>query len=144
MKIPNVAVDEHKRIFGLTILNTRRSAFAGIVLLMLPLIFLLGVLAKHYLAISIPVISSVYDWIGEMDRQYGDSSILNWVIRILLLFGPLVGLAINLLAVSHVRLERNPYELVISLKFKWINWILILVCTLVLLIFFFYLIMENA
>jgi len=102
---PNVDVSQHRREFRLTLLNTKKSAILGLILLILPLLFLSGVILKHYLGMDLGILTSVYDWIGELDQKYGDSSILNWIIRLLLLVGPLVAIGINVLAILHLRYE---------------------------------------
>ncbi|MCZ6595808.1 MAG: hypothetical protein O6943_12965 [Bacteroidetes bacterium] len=141
---PTVDVSQHRKEFRLTLLNTKKSAILGIILLILPLLFLSGVILKHYLEMDLGIFTSVYDWISNLDRKYGDSSILNWIIRLLLLVGPLVAIGINLLAILHLRYERLQKEIVISIKMKWINWVIILFCSTIFAIFFLYLIMENA
>lgn len=141
---PIVDVSKHQREFRLTLLNTKKSAITGVVLLILPILFLSGVVLKHYLQIDFGFLTSVYEWIGMLDQKYGDSSFLNWTIRILLTIGPLVAIALNLLAVTHARLEKANRELVLSFKMKWLNWFIILICTTVFVIFFLYLLVENA
>ena len=146
MKQPKANVSQHKKAFRFTLLNIspKRSAIVGILFLILPMLFLSGVLLKHYMQIDFGIFTSVYEWIGDIDRRFGDHSFLNWVIRILLLFGPTIAIAINLLAILHIRYEKKPKEIVMSIKVKWLNWIIILVCTLIFSVFFLYLVVENA
>ncbi|MEQ9287479.1 MAG: hypothetical protein RIG77_11250 [Cyclobacteriaceae bacterium] len=144
LKQPNIAVTAHQRQFRLVLLNTKKSAISGAVLLILPLLFLSGVVLKHYLQIDFGMFTSVYEWIGNLDQKYGDKSLLNWIIRILLIFGPLAAIGVNLLAIMHVRFEKDSNELILSFKLKWLNWLIITTCTMVFGIFFLYLITENA
>lgn len=141
---PTVDVINHQKEFRLTLLNTKKSAIIGAFLLILPLLFLSGVILKHYLQIDFGIFTSVYEWIGSVDQKYGDSSLLNWVIRVLLLFGPLVAIGINLLAVLHLRYEKAAKEIVMSLKLKWLNWTIIVLCSTIFFIFFLYLLLENS
>ena len=141
---PSVNVDAHQKEFRLTLLNTKKTAILGIVLLILPLLFLSGVVLKHYMGVDFGFLTSVYEWIGNMDQKYGDSSIVNWMIRLLLLVGPLVAIGINLISMLHVRFEKTHREVVMSFKLKWLNWIIILVCCVIFATFFFYLLVENA
>ena len=141
---PSVNVDAHQKEFRLTLLNTKKTAILGIVLLILPLLFLSGVVLKHYMGVDFGFLTSVYEWIGNMDQKYGDSSIVNWMIRLLLLVGPLVAIGINLVSILHVRFEKTHREVVMSFKLKWLNWIIILVCCIIFATFFFYLLVENA
>jgi hypothetical protein len=141
---PTIDVSKHQREFRLTLLNTKKSAITSSILLILPFLFLSGVVLKHYMQIDFGFLTSVYEWIGMLDQKYGDNSILNWIIRILLTIGPLAAIALNLLAVTHVRYERTIKELVLSFKMKWLNWLIILICSSVFAIFFLYLLVENA
>lgn len=141
---PTVDVSKHQREFRLTLLNTKKSAITGAIFLILPFLFLSGVVLKHYMQIDFGFLTSVYEWTGILDQKYGDNSILNWIIRILLTIGPLVAIVLNLLAVTHARLEKANRELIISFKMKWLNWLIILICTTVFAIFFLYLLIENA
>ena len=113
-------------------------------MLILPLLFFSGVIFKHYLQIDLGILTFVYEWIGDIDQEYGDSSILNWVIRFFLIIGPLIAIRINLMAILHIRYEKHQKEIVMSLKFKWLNWIIIITCSTIFAIFFLYLIIEIA
>lgn len=144
LQVPEVTVDKHQRVFHLTLLNTRKSALLGVLLLLLPFFFLTGVIFSHYLEMEIPVLTSIYHWIADLDRQYGDDSVLNWIVRLLLLLGPLMALAVNLLAVLHVSYQKTLKEVVIALKLKWQNWLIIGICAGFEIVFFLYLILENA
>jgi len=140
---PTVDVSGHQREFRLTLLNTKKSAITGVILLILPLLFLSGVVLKHYLQIDFGFLTSVYEWIGSLDKKYGDNSLINWIIRMLLTIGPLVAIGINLLAVTHARLEKSSRELVLSFKMKWLNWLIIMICTAIFTIFFLYLLVAQ-
>lgn len=140
---PTVDVHQHQQEFRLTLLNTKKSAIVGALLLVLPLLFLSGVILKHYLHIDFGLFTSVYEWIGRVDQKYGDCSVLNWIIRILLLFGPLAAIAINFLSILHVRYEKTSREIVMSIKLKWMNWLIIAVCSTIFFVFLSYLVLEN-
>ena len=143
MEQPNLDVHAHQKEFRLTLLNTKRSSIAGIILLILPFIFLSGVTFNHYLDIHIPVIGHIYEWITDMDRQFGDNSALNWIVRLSLLFGPLIAGAINLMAITHIRWEKVQKELIISFKMRWQNVLIIGICFFIFSIFFTYLTFAN-
>jgi len=143
MDQPSVDVSMHQKEFRLTLLNVKKSAFAGIILLIMPLIFLTGVILKHYLQLNLGILTFIYEWIGNMDQRYGDKSILNWFIRTLLILGPLLAIALNLIAVTYYRYEKSSKELILSFKLKWLNWLIILICSLVFAVFFLYLVTEN-
>jgi hypothetical protein len=140
---PYVDVSNLRKKFRITLLNTRRSAFLGVLLLIVPFLFLSGVLFKHYLQIDLGFFTAVYEWIGEIDKKYGDSSILNWIVRFFLIIGPLVAIGINLISILHIHYKKPQKEVVISLKVKWLNWTIILLCSTIFIIISTYLIVEN-
>lgn len=144
MEQPRIDVSQHQREFRVTLFNTKKSAITGAILLILPFLFLSGVVIKHYLHIESGIFTYVYDWITNMDQRYGDHSILNWIIRILLTIGPLVAVAYNILAITHVRIEKVQKEIILSFKMTWLNWLIILICTAVFAVFFLYLLVENV
>lgn len=141
---PTIDVDQHQKEFRITLLHTKKSSIAGAIFLILPFLFLSGVILKHYLHIDLWLLTSVYEWIGDLDRQYGDNSIINWIIRILLLFGPLIAIGVNLLSITHIRYEKTAKEIVLSFKLRWQNILIILICTIIFSIFFIYIILENS
>ncbi len=143
INIPTIDVSHHQKEFRVTLLNSRKSAILGLFFLILPLLFLSGVILKHYMHIEFGLLTSVYHWIGTMDEKYGDASILNWIIRFLLLGGPLIAIGVNLIAVTYIRYEAPSKELLLSFKLKWLNWTIIAVCSVAFIIFFSYMIVEN-
>lgn len=143
LKPPTINVSQHQKEFRLTLFNTKRSAMIGGVFLILPLLFLSGVIFKYYLQIDFKILLFVYEWIGNLDRQYGDDSILNWIIRLLLILGPLFAIGINFISILHIRYEKANREIIMTFRLKWLNWIIIILCSIIFLIFFAYLILEN-
>ncbi len=143
LKPPTINVSHHQKEFRLTLFNTKRSALLGGVFLILPLLFLSGVIFKHYLQIDFKILTWVYEWIGNLDKQYGDNSILNWIIRSLLILGPLFAIGINFISILHIRYEKASKEIIMAIKLKWLNWIIIILCSIIFLVFFSYLVLEN-
>lgn len=70
LSLPVIDVNQHQKEYRLTLLNTKKSAFLGVLLLILPFLFLSGVILKHYLKIDFGFLTSVYDWIGDIDHKY--------------------------------------------------------------------------
>ena len=98
----------------LTVLNTKRSAAAGIWLVLIPCIFLFMVCVKYVLGID----AGLFNWIENLFVQIDKgkfSGILNPILFILL---PLLGLAINLLAICHFSFDKVQREFNITVKLK--------------------------
>lgn len=139
MQKPDIVSDEHRNQLKLTLLNARKSANVGIILIILPCLFLSGVILKYLLHLSIPAFTTLENWMAEIDKNPS----LKLVVPVLLVGAPLTGLAINLLAILHFDLNRKARELIITVKVKWKNIIVGLICLLILMCFFFYAVGEN-
>ncbi len=84
----------------------------------------------------------MFDTIAAIDPN-SDSSVLSWIIRSVLLGGPLLAIFINLLAILHFHYDKTAKEILITLKLKWQNITIIVFCSSVFMIFFIYLLVEN-
>lgn len=141
---PTADTPSHRHELRTTLLNAKRSSFLSLVFLLLPLLFLSGVVFKHYLHLNFGLLTSVYDWITSYDQQYGDTSVLNWVIRLLLTLGPLLAVGLSLLGILHVSYSKEIRELTFSLKIRWFNLTIVLIGLFIFATFFLYLVAENA
>lgn len=121
----------------------RISNRISLILLIVPLLFLLGVLLKHYLQIDSGLLTGFYTWAAYLDARYGDESVINWVIRLLLVGGPIAIVIVNLLAVSDVTFKKPEREVQISIKLNWKSLLLLTAGSIILIIFLGYLFAEN-
>lgn len=140
MDKPNVVNEQHRTELKMTLLNASKSAKAGVVLVVFPLIFLAGVFLKYLLHIPLTSFTRLEDWIAEKDK----TSFYRFLIPFLLVGTPLLGLALNLLAILHVQLKKNAGELIITLKLRWVNIMIAIVCSIILFVFLCYAIGENV
>lgn len=143
LNVPAVTSEIHKKQLKLTLLNTRKSAAFGVLLIVTPFLFLMGILFKYYLNWHSSIFTVFYEWLVNLDPD-SDTSILSWLIRFLLLGGPALAVVLNLLALVHFQYDKQGKELLISIKIKWLNLAIVAVCTFFLLIFLFYLLLENV
>jgi hypothetical protein len=136
---PHFTSDEHRWHLRLALVSARRSSRAGYLLVALPCLFLLGVLLKYWLGLNL----GLFDWLENTLAQLDQHPVLKWVAPLVLLAGPLVGLALNLLAILHVTYDRREAELLIRVKLRWANLLVAGLCLLVALVFLGYLLAEN-
>lgn len=125
------------------LLKTRVSSWVSWLFALVPALFLMGVGLNHYLGIAFTPLTGFYNWVNNMDQLYGDRSVINWIIRFLLLGGPLVIIFVNLLAILHVLYAREQKELIITLRMRARNILWIAISVLVFLLFAGYLVFEN-
>lgn len=126
--------------FRTYLLNTRRSAIVGLLLLVLPFLFLLSNIIEYVLKFNPGIIRKVVDLFVYFDQYPA----LWFVGPLILLGGPLVAVLLNLLSILHIHYEKKSNEVILSIKLKWLNLIIIVVCVLIVGAFFLYLIVENT
>ncbi len=140
IKIPNIEVPLHQKEFRTVLLNTKKTAWLGSILIVFPLLFLLGLFFKDHLNLDLKIITFIYDWISAQDRMYQNTSLLNWIIRLFFILGPILAIIINLLAITHLRYEKNMNEVVLSVKIRWFNLSIITLCFGIIFVLFNYLV----
>ena len=136
---PEVYSESRKNLLKLTLLNSKKSAYIGAMLILLPFLFAFANIFKYQLGIDLGFIAAFVTWIGSFD----DTPFVNWLIRFLLLGGPVVAVLVNLLAITHFYIDKPSNEFIITLKLKWLNISIIAFCLFILFIFLFYLVAEN-
>jgi hypothetical protein len=139
MHKPEVESATHQLQLKITLLNAKRSARIGVVLVIIPCLFLLGVLMKYFMHISLPSFSALEDWMADKNHNV----LLKMLIPLLLIGTPFISLILNLLAILHFSFEKKVSELIITVKLKWFNIIVSLVCLFILFCFFLYAVGEN-
>src|SRR5712671_5934782 len=139
MELPELSSRLHQKQLKLVLLNTRRSSWIGVVLIVLPCLFMFGVILKYGFTIDIPIFSSLEEYMAAVDR-----TVFRFVPPLILVGGPLAGLALNLLAVLHFQFDRQPRELQVTVKLKPVNLAIIGVCLFILAMIFMYVVVENG
>lgn len=124
----------------LTILNAKRSAILGVWFIVVPTIFLFCVLLNYYFNLNIGAATWVIEFIANLDK----ASATKWIGPTTLLGLPLLGIIINALAITHFEIDGERKSLIISIKLRWLNLLLLGVCVGIVLTFLVYLIVENV
>src|ERR1700693_6140905 len=139
MHKPQIESAIHQLQLKITLLNAKRSAGIGVILVIIPCLFLLAVLIKYFLHINLPSFSAVEEWMADKNHNV----FIKMLIPLLFIGVPFIALIFNLLAILHFNFEKKVKELIITVKLKWINIILSLICLLILFCFFLYAVGEN-
>ncbi len=139
MHKPQIESATHQVQLKITLLNAKRSAGIGIILVIIPCLFLLAVLIKYFLHINLPSFFALEEWMADKHHH----EFIKMLIPLLLIGAPLIALIFNLLAILHFNFERKMNEFIITVKLKWINIIVSLICLLILFFFFLYAVGEN-
>jgi len=139
MHKPQIESPTHQLQLKITLLNARRSAGIGIVLVVIPCLFLLAVLMKYVMHINLPSFSALEEWMADKNHNL----LIKVLIPLLLIGAPFIALIFNLLAILHFSFEKQVNEFIITVKLKWLNIIVSLICLLILFCFFLYAVGEN-
>ncbi|MBT8295928.1 MAG: hypothetical protein KJO51_05885 [Gramella sp.] len=112
--------------------------YAGVFLMLFPAFFFTGLIFSHYLQIDAGMFSTLYEWTIDRDRQYGDTSFFNWLLRFLILGAPVLALLLNLLTLQFKKLIKGT----IAADHKK-NLVIVCIGGFLVLFFSGYLLMEN-
>jgi hypothetical protein len=126
--------------FKMALLNTRRSSSIGFLFIILPCLFLAGVLITHILGFNFPLFNQVEEQMAAMDKKAG----IKWITPFMLIGLPIIGIAANLLAIMHFTLDRIKNELIISIKYSLRNIMVLLISFIVIGIFALYIITDHT
>lgn len=138
LKKPEINADASRRQVRVAIMNARKTATWGIWLLVIPFLFLVSVTIKEILRWDWGIANTITEWMGALDRSVPFAG------PVLVIIFPAVAALINLLSIKHFVYDRTTKELIVTLKIKWLNIILILISIAIIAVFSLYVIMENS
>lgn len=136
MELPEVQMPDFQQRLKMTLLNTRKSAFWGIILLVMPTLFAFINILKYSMGLS-----SLWNPFDKL-FQFRLFDILSPVI---FLGGIFLAILLNLLSIIHISFQKaqSEYVLIVTMKKKWLNIMIIVFAFLILSIFGIYLTIEN-
>ncbi len=120
----------------------RKLALTFGVLLALPTVYFIIISLLKY-GMGVP---SLYDSAQPLLEQLGIKESLGWNINLLILFGPLIALALNLFSVLKIEWysDKEIFSLRFSIQKHWGNMMLVIFSGLLLATLFIYAIGENC
>ena len=136
---PELSSATHQKQLRLVLVSAQRSSWIGILLVTLPCLFIFGVILKYGFGVGSHVFSALEEKMAEIDRSF-----FRFVPPLLLVGGPLVALALNLLAILHFHMDRFRREVQVTVKLRIINLLIIGICLLILATIFMYVLAENG
>jgi hypothetical protein len=139
LNIPDVNPLGHQKIIKFAVLNVSRSATMGVWLIVVPYYFLMCVLMKYYFHVHLGLFDTMVGMMTDLEK----SPVMRILSPLLLLILPVTGAVVNTLAIVHVQYQVPVKELIISIKLKWINILLILLSLGIVCLFAGYVFIEN-
>jgi hypothetical protein len=115
--LPDPGAMSHQQELKIPLLSYKRSSWAGLWLLALPLVFAFAVVLKLRFGIS----SAVQDAIEAFFTYVSGNSILTYLIPVIFVGLPLLAMITNLLAFSHCGYAKTRRELLVTIKYRPLN-----------------------
>jgi lantibiotic transport system permease protein len=133
--IPQVTSEAHKRRLKLVLLDARRSAWWGTLLIALPAVFLTTVFLQYGLGVG-PFFEPLERFIFAPIRHSG----VRWLEPLLLFVLPLIAVVANLLSVTHFSVAplRDEFVITVAVKRRWWNWVVIGLGAMIVAVIFLY------
>ena len=134
LKTPNTEFVKHQEILKIGLVNAKKSARIGILFILAPIIILLIAYIKIKLLIGLDFFSK-FEKLFTTTGENGLPAYLPFIFFVVL---PLIAFIINLLAVSHFYLNKTTRELIITIKYRLRNIIVLIVSAFIIATFFIY------
>jgi hypothetical protein len=135
---PEINADASRRQVRLAILSTKKSAAWGIWLLVIPFLFFLSFIVPEIFNWDGGIFKTIAGWMHALDKA------AQWTSPVILLLLPVVVAIINLLAILHFAYNRSTRELIVTIKMKWFNIILVLISVAILGVVSFFVVVDNV
>ncbi|MDB4927481.1 hypothetical protein [Mucilaginibacter sp.] len=145
LQVPDVDPVKHQQMVKMAIMNAGRSAALGVWLVIIPCYFLFCVFMYYFFHIHISWFEAMFNLVADLDKNPNT----RFLSPLLLVGLPFVCLVINSLAIVHVQYVRvdakrtKVNELMITLKLRLINILLILISLGIIGVFTAYVMTEN-
>ncbi len=140
LKKPEIQVSASQRQIRLALLSTKKTAWWGVWILMIPIFFFCCVAIKYLFGWNWGVSNNFIEWMAKLDQQKSTG----WITPALFVLLPGISAIINLLAIMHFTYDKLVNQLIVTIKLRWLNIILALVSIAVIAFVLFYAITENA
>lgn len=132
MDVPDPKGIGHQQALKIPLLSYRKSSKAGLWLLLLPAMVAVTVFLRRDIGVRLTVLDAIKRAITAVDGN----PVLSYLIPLVVVGLPLTAMAVNILSICHFSRERGTGELLITVKPRVRNLVLI-VLSFVLLCFFF-------
>lgn len=140
LKKPDVQASASQRQIRLALLNTKKSAWWGIWILVIPVFFISCNVIKELFGWNLGVSDNFIEWIARLDQQKSTG----WITPVVFVLLPGISAIVNLLSIMHFTYDKMANELIVAIKLRWLNIILALFSIALVALVLLYAITENA
>lgn len=140
LKPPDPRHEALKAQLRLTLVDARVSSRVGFALVFLPAAFVFGVLLHYGFRLPVPGFSALESGLQWIETQ----QYVPLLSPLILVGAPLLALALNALAITHIHLDRARREVAVTLKLRAVNLLIMAIATLVVGTVFLHVVAERA
>jgi hypothetical protein len=140
LETPQTEFVKHQEVLKIGLMNARKSARIGILFILIPVVFAILAYIKIVILMHFDFFTNFSNFLNKQNQ----TSSFTWLIHILLLLLPLVGIIVNLLAISHFYVNKTTKELIITLKYRFKNLIVLIISAVVFLSVLWYIVLLNS
>ena len=140
LKTPETDNLKHQEILKMAMINAKKSSKIGLLFIIIPAFIIVIAYIKINIMMRIDYNTSVKS-LMEKANQIG---YLKWIIPIVFVGLPILATIINLLSITHFYVEKINKELIISIKYRLKNIIIILISFVIFIAFMCFMFFENV
>lgn len=131
LKTPDADFIKHQDILKIGFMNARKSSRIGLVFVVVPAIVLVIVFIKLRFLMSINFSATF----NSITNKTVGVEYMKWLIPTAFLVLPLLAAVVNLLAISHFYINRKTKELIITIQYRIVNVMVLLISLAIIVIF---------
>jgi len=139
LNTPNADFVKHQEILKIGMMNARKSARIGIIFILIPMLLVVLAYMKIKLLIHWDFFNNLHLFVSKQNQI----SFLSWISHIIILGLPILAIIINLLAISHFYIDKKNKELLITIRYRLNNLIVLLMSVVLLVMIFMYVLLLN-
>lgn len=134
LETPKTEFVKHQEILKIGMVNAKKSARIGILFILAPVLILLIAFVKIKLLVSL----GIFTKLERMFTTSDNAGVPGYLPFILFAVLPLIAFVINLLAVSHFYINKTTRELIITIKYRLRNILVLIISAIIIAAFFVY------
>ena len=139
LNTPNADFVKHQEILKIGMMNARKSARIGIIFILIPMLLVVLAYMKIKLLIHWDFFNNLHLFVSKQNQI----SFLSWISHIIILGLPILAIIINLLAISHFYIDKKNKELLITIRYRLNNLIVLIISTVLIVIVFICVLLLN-
>jgi hypothetical protein len=140
LESPRPASQATRGAIKVALINAHVSSRLGVALVAIPAVFLLGVILRYGFGLNVPGFDALENVISVVEH----TPAIQFLSPVILAGGPLLALALNILAILHVFHDHSRRELVLTIKLRPLNLSVITVALGIIAMLFVHIVSESA